>query len=82
MSKAKNIFNFSIYQWPSNYSYWIAKSYKINYKYIQIIRFAEEVFDYLSLEKCNAKNINYENEIKKLLQYDVLNKSQYMFLYE
>ena len=87
MSKANNIYNFSIYQWPSNYSYWISKSYKINYKYIKIIKFSKKVFDYLLLNKNSKKEENkdciiYENVLKKLLEYDVLNKSPYMFLYE
>jgi len=93
MSQAKNIYNFSVYQWPSNYSYWIAKSYKINFKYIQLIKFAKKVFDYLLIKlvnisnKYNIENTNldihdkYLKEIKKFMEYDVLAESTYLHLF-
>jgi hypothetical protein len=87
MAKAKNIYNFSVYQWPSNYSFWIAKSYKINFKYIQLIKFAKKVIDHLLLKLVYISNNNldvrdkYLKEIKKFMDYNVLIESPYLYLY-
>jgi hypothetical protein len=62
MSQPKTIYNFSIYQWPSNFSYWISKAYNINYKYIQMIDLSNEINN-LSIIKLSkiSKNNNDNN---------------------
>lgn len=88
---ANNIYNLSIYGWPSSFSYWISKAYKINYKYFQLKLFAQDVINYMMIKLVNTSN-NYDqnnkllieninNEIIKLFDYEVLNNSKYLHLF-
>ena len=88
VSYAKNIYNFSIYQYPSNFSFWIGRAYKKNYKYTQIINFATKVIKYLILKLSIASSQNnidiyskLKHEINQLFLYDVLSKSNLLYLY-
>jgi len=95
MSEANTIYNFSIYQWPSNFSFWMSKAFNIKYKYDHMIDLSNFIYDF-SIKKLGiiSKNINnnkndnkddhlkLKTEIKNLFINNVNQESPYKNLYD